>query len=40
MTRDKISGWHHHLHGHEFEQTVGGGEGQFAAVNGGAKIRT
>ena len=40
MTRDKISGWHHRLYGHEFEQTVGDGEGQCAAVHGGAKSRT
>ena len=29
-------GWHHPLNGHEFEQTLGGGEGQesLAAVHG------
>ena len=25
--RDGV-GWHHHLNGHKFEQTLGGGEGQ------------
>ena len=25
---DKMVGWHHQLNGHEFEQTVGGSEGQ------------
>ena len=28
MTEDKIVGWHHHLNGHESEQTPGDGEGQ------------
>ena len=23
-----MAGWHHRLHGHEFPQTLGGGEGQ------------
>ena len=23
-----MAGWHHQLNGHEFEQTLGGGEGQ------------
>ena len=26
--RDKMVGWHHRLHGHEFEQTLGDSEGQ------------
>ena len=26
-TEDKIVGWHHWLSGHEFEQTLGDGEG-------------
>ena len=28
VTADEMVGWHHQLHGHEFEQTPGGGEGQ------------
>ena len=28
MIEDKIVGWHHQLSGHEFEQTLGDGEGQ------------
>ena len=28
MTEDEMVGWHHRLHGHEFEQTTGDGEGQ------------
>ena len=27
-TEDKMVGWHHRLSGHEFEYTVGDGEGQ------------
>ena len=27
-TEDEMVGWHHKLHGHEFEQTLGDGEGQ------------
>ena len=27
-TEDKMVGWHHRLNGHEFEQTLGDGEGQ------------
>ena len=27
-TEDKMFGWHHQLNGHEFEQALGGGEGQ------------
>ena len=26
--KDKMVGWHHQLNGHEFEQTLGDGEGQ------------
>ena len=26
--QDEIVGWHHQLNGHEFEQTLGDGEGQ------------
>ena len=32
MTKDKIVGWHHRLNGHEFEQTLGDGEGQGSLV--------
>ena len=28
MTEDKMTGWHHQLNEHEFEQALGGGEGQ------------
>ena len=28
MTEDKMVGWHHQLHKHEFEQTLGDSEGQ------------
>ena len=28
MTEDEIIGWHHQLNGHEFEQTLGDGDGQ------------
>ena len=28
MTEDEMVGWRHQLNGHEFEQALGGGEGQ------------
>ena len=28
MTEDEMVGWHYRLNGHEFEQILGGGEGQ------------
>ena len=28
MTKDEMVGWHHRLDGHEFEQTLGIGDGQ------------
>ena len=28
MTEDEMVGWHHWLNGHEFEQTLGDGEGE------------
>ena len=28
ITEDELVGWHHQLNGHEFEQTLGDGEGQ------------
>ena len=28
MTEDEMVGWHRQLKGHEFEQTLGDGEGQ------------
>ena len=31
-TEDEMFGWHHWLNGHEFEQTLGGGEGQWSLV--------
>ena len=27
MTEDEMVGWHHRLNGHEFEQTLGDGDG-------------
>ena len=27
MTEDEMGGWHHQLNGHEFEQTLGVGDG-------------
>ena len=32
MTEDEMFGWHHLLNGHEFEQTLGDGEGQGSLV--------
>ena len=32
MTEDEMVGWHHRLTGHEFEQTLGDGEGQGSLV--------
>ena len=26
MTEDEMAGWHHRLHGHEFEQALGVGD--------------
>ena len=28
VAEDEMVGWHHGLNGHEFEQTLGGGDGQ------------
>ena len=28
MTEDEMAGWHHQLNGHEFESTLGAGDGQ------------
>ena len=28
MTEDEMVGWHHHLDGRDFEQTLGVGDGQ------------
>ena len=28
MTEDEMVGWHHRFNGHEFEQTLGDGDGQ------------
>ena len=28
MTEDEMVGWHHQLNGHEFESTLGVGDGQ------------
>ena len=32
MTEDEMVGWQHQLNGHEFEQTLGDGEGQGSLV--------
>ena len=32
VTEDELIGWHHRLNGHEFEQTLGDGEGQGSLV--------
>ena len=32
MTEDEMVGWHHHLNGHEFEQTLGDREGHGSLV--------
>ena len=32
MTEDEMVGWHHRFNGHEFEQTLGDGEGQGSLV--------
>ena len=32
MTEDEMAGWHHQLDGHEFEQTLGVGDGQGSLV--------
>jgi len=32
MTEDEMVGWHHQLNQHEFEQTLGDGEGQGSLV--------
>ena len=35
-----MAGWHHHLNGHEFEQTLGDGEGQGSlACMGSQRVR-
>ena len=31
-TEDEMTGWHHQLSGHVFEQTLGDGEGQASLV--------
>ena len=43
MTEDKMVGWHHGLNGHEFEQSLGDGEGQGSlafCIHGVAKNQT
>ena len=32
MTEDEMVGWHHRLHGHEFEQARGVGDGRGSLV--------
>ena len=32
VTEDEMAEWHHRLNGHEFEQTLGDGEGQGGLV--------
>ena len=33
MTEDEMGGWHHRLHGHEFEQAPGVGQGSLMLCN-------
>ena len=33
MTEDEMVGWHHHLSEHEFEQTLGDGDGREAQIS-------
>ena len=33
MTEDEMVRWHHQLNGHEFEQALGGSEGQGSLVS-------
>ena len=40
VTEDEIVGWHHWLNGHEFEQTLGDTEGQWAWCDGVSKSWT
>ena len=43
VTDDEMIGWHHQLNGHEFEQALGGGEGQgrlACCSSGAAKSQT
>ena len=42
MTEDEMVGWHHRLDGHEFESTLGDGDGQggLVAVHGVTKSQT
>ena len=37
MTKNEMAGWHHRLNGHEFEQTLGDGEGQACCSSWGRK---
>ena len=42
MTEEEMTGWHHQVNGHEFEQTLKDSEGQgawHAAVHGVVKSR-
>ena len=32
LTKDKLVGWHHQFYGHEFEETLGIGDGQRGLV--------
>ena len=32
MAEDEMVGWHHQLNGHEFEETLGVGDGQAGLV--------
>ena len=32
MTEDEMTGWHHQLDGHEFQQALGVGDGQDSLV--------
>ena len=39
MTEDEMAGWHHRLDGHEFEQTLGDGDGQGGLACCGPSVR-
>ena len=43
MIEDEMFGWHHQLDGHEFEQVLGGGDGQgslgYCSFIGSQKVR-
>ena len=36
---DEMTGWHHRLDGHEFEQALGVGDGQVGLATGSQRVR-